>query len=76
MMWGYFCPGDTCPLSSMAASLPLSYVWHGSKSTLDTMIYQTGVGILHQSGKETVVFLNAASALAMLVLRLGCSLQD
>lgn len=54
---GYFCPGDTCPLSSMAASLPLSYVWRGSKSTLDTMIYQTGVGILHQSGKETVVFL-------------------
>lgn len=76
VMWGYFCPGDTCPLSSMAASLPLSYVWHGSKSTLDTMIYQTGVGILHQSGKETVVFLNAASALAVLILRLGCSLQD
>lgn len=33
-------------------------------------------GHLHQSGKETGVFLNAASALAVLILGLGCSLQD
>lgn len=51
-MWEYFCHGDTCPLSSMAASL-LSYVWQSSTSTLDTMTYQTRVVILHLSGKES-----------------------
>lgn len=67
VMWEYFCHGDTCPLSSMVASLPLPYVWQSSKSTLDTMTYQTRVVILHLSRKETVMFLIAASALAMLI---------
>lgn len=39
------------------------------------MIYQTIVDILHLSGKKTVEFLIAASALAVLIQRHGCFLQ-
>lgn len=56
-----------CPLSFMAGNLPLFYIWHSLKSTLDTMIYETVVDILHLSGKKIVTFLIAASALAMLI---------
>lgn len=55
------------PLSWMAGSLPLFYIWHSSKSTLDPMLYQTIVGILHVSGKKTTVLLTAASAKAWLL---------
>lgn len=55
------------PLSGMAGSLPLFYIWHSSKSTLDPMRYYTVVGILHVSGKKTAVLLTAASAKAWLL---------
>lgn len=53
-------PGDTgIPLSFTAGSLPLFYIWHGSKSTFDKMKYHTIVAIPHLRGRKIVMFLPA-----------------
>lgn len=64
---GMFLSRDILALSCMAGSLPLFYIWHSSKSTLDTVLYQTTVAILHVSGKKTVMSPTAASAEAWLL---------